>query len=424
MTAPTTATESHDPMRRDVLPMSPMDGVKVVEVAVYALVPGAGAVLADWGADVVKVEHPITGDYTRGLSAWGIKPGTGGFHFVWEQMNRGKKSVGIDLATPEGLELLYTMVRSADVFLVSFLPDARQKLRIDVEHIMAVNPRIIYARGSGYGPQGPEAEKGGFDGITFWQRTGIASACAPKDSDAFVPLPGPAFGDIQGAMALAGGVSAALFQRSRTGEGCVVDVSLLSTGMWTMSSSLVGANMIGELELPKFGRDEALNPLGNSYRTADGRFVALAMLNADRYWTVFCETIGHPELIEDPRFVDMKARRLNNRACIAAFDEIFASRTLAEWEAVLATQEGQWEVVRKVGELNDDEQAWANGYLQSVDYGAGRTITLVANPAQFNMTAATLRPAPELGADTEEYLLGMGQDWEDLARLKDSGVIN
>jgi len=156
-----------------------MRDVRVVEVALYALVPAAGAVLADWGAEVIKIEHPAGGDPIRNLSAFGVDPDTGGFTYLWEVMNRGKRSVCIDLATEDGHALLLELVRSADVFLTNFLPPARRKLGIDAEELMAVNPRLIYARGSGYGTRGDEADKGGYDGITYWNRTGVAAAATP-----------------------------------------------------------------------------------------------------------------------------------------------------------------------------------------------------------------------------------------------------
>jgi crotonobetainyl-CoA:carnitine CoA-transferase CaiB-like acyl-CoA transferase len=401
-----------------------MAGVKIVEVALYAFGPAAAAVLCDWGADVIKVEHPIEGDPVRGLSYAGIDPGTNGFTYLWEIFNRGKRSIGVDLSNPDGHALLLELVREADVFLTSFLPPARRKLNIDVDDIRRVNPNIVYARASGYGPRGPDADKGGYDAITYWHRAGISAAITPGDAIHVAELPGPAFGDLQGAIALAGGIAAALFERQRTGEGCVVDSSLMAVGMWAMHGSLVGSSMLGTDNIPSVGRFETTNPLVEVYRTADARFVALSMLQADRYWSPLCDVLGRPDLAVDPRFVTMGQRRKNARQCVAALDEIFANKPLRYWEKALAQQDGQWEVVRRVGELNTDEQAWANGYLTTVDYDDGRSMTQVSAPVLFNSEVPTLSPAPEIGAGTEEILLALGKDWNEILRLKDGGAIS
>jgi len=201
--------------------MSPgvMDGVRVLEVAIYAFAPAAGAVLADWGADVVKVEHPEAGDPLRGLVAYGVKPGDGGVTYLWEVLNRGKRSIGIDIASDDGRELLLSLCEGADVFLTNFLAPARQRLGIDADAVTARNPRIIYARGTGHGPRGPDADKGGYDGVSFWARSGVSIAAMLPDALYPVALPGPAYGDIQSGAHLAGGIGAALFRRERTGRG-------------------------------------------------------------------------------------------------------------------------------------------------------------------------------------------------------------
>lgn len=403
--------------------MQPLRGIRVVEAAMYALVPAAGAILSDWGADVIKVEHPETGDPIRNHTAWGIPLGAGGFNYLHETFNRGKRSVGINLATEDGRELFYELLRTADVFITSFLPAARRKLGIEADDVLSVNPRLVYARGSGYGQRGPQAERGGFDAITYWYRTGVGAAVTARDATGVVSMPGPAFGDIQSAMSLAAGVSAALFERERTGEGQVVDTSLFASGLWAMSPSFVGANMIGEDDLPKHPREAAASPLSNTYRTSDGRFIALEILQSDRYWPQFCQAIGRPDLIDNPRFATLAARSANSSECIVELDKTFATRDLAHWVELLSKQDGQWEVVTRLGEINDDEQAWANGYLQDVDYGNGREIRLIPAPVQFGLEPPVLRPAPELGAQTEEVLMELGLDWDRITALKQSAVI-
>ncbi len=240
-----------------------LEGIRVIEVAEYVMVPAAAAVLADWGAQVIKIEHAERGDAVRSTTSWGVEPGIDGFTYVWEAFNRGKRSVGLDLTKPEAREILAALVRDADVFLTNLLPRTREKLCIDVEHIRAINPRCIYGRGSAYGPKGPEAPRGGFDGLSYWQRTGAGlSAMSSPDGD-LVTLPAPAFGDAQTGMAFAGGIVGALFHRERSGEAPVVDCSLLSGGMWAMQAALIGANLKQVEMLRNADRTTAASPLTN-----------------------------------------------------------------------------------------------------------------------------------------------------------------
>jgi crotonobetainyl-CoA:carnitine CoA-transferase CaiB-like acyl-CoA transferase len=397
-------------------------GVRIIEVAQWWFVPAAGAVLADWGADVVKVEHPVSGDPQRGLITSGLVPSTGGVNFMIEQPNRGKRSVGIDLAHPGGLALLHRLVETADVFLTNFLPAARHRLRIDVEDIRRVNPEVIYVRGHGHGARGPDLEKGGYDAASFWCRGGIANALTPPGADAPV-MQRAAFGDSAGAMTVAGGIAAALFHRERTGVASVVDVSLLGTAMWIMAPDIVASKLLG-IDLPSGDRTQAPNPVVNSYRAKDGRWLFLNMLQADRFWADFCTHVERPDMIADPRFADGAARFQNRVECVRELDAVFARRTLAEWRERLATVEGVWAPMQSARELPDDPQVRANGYLADVDAGGGKVFTLVASPVQFDERSPTLTPAPDLGQHTEEVLLELGITWEELAAYKEAGAIS
>ena len=400
-----------------------LSGFRVLEVASWMFVPSAGAVLADWGADVIKVEHPVTGDPQRGLSSMGLIPGgDGAVNYIIEQPNRGKRSIGIDISTDGGRELLYRLVESSDVFLTSFLPAVRQRLKIDVEHIKAVNPRIVYARGTGQGPLGPDREKGGYDGASFWGRGAVGSALQPGDAE--FPIGGrPGFGDLAGGMAIAGGIAAGLLQRATTGEAPVVDVSLLGIAMWMLSPDIVASGLYGGDPMPKFDRSSSPNPLVGNYRTSDGRFITLMMLQSDRFWPDFCEHIGRPDLITDPRFIDGAARYTNGKECVALIDEVFASRTFEEWKQALATLSGVWAPGQMASELVDDVQVKANGYLSRVERADGTSYDLVANPVQMDESADQLVAAPEHGQHTEEILLELGLDWDQIIAHKDSGAV-
>jgi len=333
-----------------------LEGVKVVELATWTFVPACGAALADWGADVIKVEHPVTGDPQRGLMMSGMV-GDGNqssVNFTMETPNRGKRSIGLDVTSPEGREVLLRLVAEADVFTTSLLPASRRRLGVDVDDLRAVNPRLIYARGHGQGVRGPDAGNGGYDTTSFWARSGMANYYAPEPSGVgYPPFHSPAIGDLTSGQTLAGGIAAALFHRERTGEAAVVDVSLLATGMWAMSPGIVASRLFDIDDLPLPRHDEMMNPLTNFHRTKDGRYLTLVMLEGDRFWQPVCEAIGRPELVDDPRFATFAARAENRGECIAILDEVFASRTLEEWTSVLDGV-AVWGPVRTAREVHDD----------------------------------------------------------------------
>ncbi len=382
----------------------PLAGIKVIEVSMWAFVPSAGAMLADMGADVIKIE-PHAGDPVRGLAMGGIAPGTGGFTFMYEIWNRGKRSVTLDIAAEGALDVLHRMLEDADVFLTSLLPPARRKLGIDVEALTSRFPNLIYAAGSGQGVHGPDAEKGGYDSISFWSRSGVASAVTPDDLPYPLPMPGGAFGDSMSGSMLAGGIAAAIAQRAMTGKASVVDVSLLNAGMWVMQPGIVASNLVGIDEMPKAGRLGMPNPLVNNYRTSDGRFLALCMLQGQRYWPGLCRALERPDLIADPRF-DSDAKRAENiLECVTILDEIFATRTLAEWKPVLLAQEGQWDVVQKVGELAQDKDALPNASSRMSITATGARSRWSARQSSSTGRRSPPVPHPSLARTTKKCCL-------------------
>jgi crotonobetainyl-CoA:carnitine CoA-transferase CaiB-like acyl-CoA transferase len=400
----------------------PLQGVKIVEVAMWAFVPAAGGMLCDMGANVIKIEPP-NGDPLRGLKILSAGSGGEAFDLSWEAYNRGKRSVTLDLHIDAARDVLLKLVADADVFLTSLLPPARRKMKIDIDDLRAINPKLIYAIGSATGREGPEGEKGGYDAITFWGRGGIAAAVTPDTSPYPLQPPGPAYGDCTSAAMLAGGVSAAIAQRAMTGKASVVDVSLLGASMWSMQRTIMQANALGVTALPRPKREAASNPLVNVYRTKDGRFLSLCMLQGQRYWPQFCEAANRADLIEDPRFATAEARVANIAACVATLDALFAEHTLAEWRDILGRQDGQWELVQHAGEMKDDPQVQANRYMQAVEHGDDRTLEVVSVPIQFDGASLDARPAPQLGAHSEQVLAELGYDEQAILDLKIAGAV-
>ncbi|MDE0699851.1 MAG: CaiB/BaiF CoA-transferase family protein [Acidimicrobiaceae bacterium] len=402
----------------------PLQGIRVVEMASWMFVPSGGSVLADWGAEVLKIENPQGGDPQRGLITSGLVPGgAGGVNFMIEQPNRSKRSVAINVAHPDGREAFMKLIESADVFLTNYLPPIRRKLKIDTDDILARNPNIVIARGTGQGPNGPDAEKGGYDGASYWARGGLGSVFPPDKDGWPMPQSSPAFGDVIGGLATAGAIAAALLKRERTGETSVVDVSLLATALWQISPLVVASKLFGMTSLPRGDRRLSPNPGVGVYRTRDDRFISLILLQSDKHWEDFAARLDRPILVEDERFNHSSVRAQNGPACIDIIDEAFAERTLAEWKERLETFEGVWTPFQTLPELYSDRQVIANTYLPSMEHSSGQEVQLVASPAQFDEQPIAVGRAPELGEHTELVLSEVGFDWPEIIAMKESGAI-
>jgi crotonobetainyl-CoA:carnitine CoA-transferase CaiB-like acyl-CoA transferase len=391
-------------------------GVKVVEVAAWLFGPSCGMILADWGADVVKVETPHNGgDPYRGFHH------TGAVNPTIELANRGKRSIALDLSTPAGHDVLLRLVADADVFVTSLLPGPRSRLALDVADLRAVNPSLIYVRASGYGTRGPDAETPGYDAAASWARAGFADYLTPPDSPRPTPPPG-GIGDCVGGLTGAGAVAAALFKRARTGEPSEVDVALLHSGIWMNATVLMMHANEGGSMFQARDRREMPNPLVNSYKTKDGRWLWMVVIQPEPHWQSFCEHIGRPDLADDARFSDFHARMANCTELIDILDEVFASHTIAEWRDRLGTFSGVWDVSQTPQEVIEDPQAVTNGFVAAAD-APGPPVVAVTSPAQFDGVAmTTVARAPEHGQHTEEILLALGYSWDEITALKDEGV--
>src|SRR5262245_24787963 len=348
---------------------APLRGVRIVEVATHVFVPMAGAVLTEWGADVVKVEHPETGDPYRSLVTAGLHNVYRGVDPFFQSANRGKRSVALDLKQRDGRALLSRLLESADVFMTNLRADARRRLALEVSDVRADNPSIIYVRGTAFGARGPDAGRGGYDTGSYWARSGMQHLLTRPDAS-WPTATRPAFGDVVGGLTIAGAISAALYQRAGGGRPAVVDASLLASGMWQVQPDVVNARLGDEQTHPRaVERSEARNPLMLPYRTRDGRFIMLMMLSPDRYWPDLCTALGQPEMADDVRFATIDARQANAPACVEWLEEVFLRRDLAEWRRELANFEGEWSTVQTPREVHDDPQVLANGYVADVDVG-------------------------------------------------------
>jgi crotonobetainyl-CoA:carnitine CoA-transferase CaiB-like acyl-CoA transferase len=393
-------------------------GVRVIELAQFVYVPGAGVLMADQGAEVIKIEA-IEGDPYRTLKAGGNR-NLGNINIAMEQNNRNKKSMALDLKTEEGREALLKLVETADVFLTSLRPKAIKGLRLDVEDLRARNPKIIYARGNGAGFRGAEADRPGYDASAFWARGGACYAYTRPGEQPTSPR--PAFGDHTGSMAIAFGIASALFHRAQTGEATVVENSLLATAAWVLSGDLTLVQLPGYETHPKVSMRR---PLTYSYAARDGRLIQLMILNPQPRWAALCKALGIEHIEQDPRFATTDARDAHGEELIPILAETFAKRDFAAWQPLLEALDIPWELISSIHDVAEDPQVHANGIMRTMKVG-DVDVSIVAGPAAWDGAQFAGEPeaAPVLGAHTAALLAEVGYSAEAIADMQARSVAN
>jgi crotonobetainyl-CoA:carnitine CoA-transferase CaiB-like acyl-CoA transferase len=378
----------------------PMEGIKVVELGVWVAGPAAGGILADWGADVIKIEPPA-GDPGR-MFRWMLGGGDLGTSPPFEMDNRSKRSIVLDLATEESRLIALELISAADVFLTNVRVAALQRLGLDFQTVAARNTRLIYGLITGYGETGPDADWPAYDIAAFWARSGLAHLLTrPGDTP---PFQRGGMGDHMAAMTLAAAVCAALVARDRTGAGQLVTTSLYRQGAYTVSFDLNTYLLTGHT-IAIGERESMANPCMNNYAAGDGRRFWIVGLEADRHWPALCRAVGRTDWLTDTRFADARSRAANARELIAELDQIFATKPLEEWAEVFASEpDFFWSPINSIEDVVADEQFHAARGIVDVPDGEG-TVAMVATPADFHGTPwAPRSTAPELGEHTEDVL--------------------
>ena len=401
--------------------VAPLQGVRVLEVANWMAGPGAAALMADMGADVVKVE-PLRGDAMRKATRQPVRPPDAEpLDASFQMDNRGKRGIAVALNRPEGTDLVRRMAAGVDVFICNLMTDRQAKFGLDADTLIAANPRLVHATLTGYGLIGPDAKRPGYDLTAFFGRGAVLHAMAEPDNPA-PPRVRPAQGDHTAALALLASILAALRLVETTGEGQRVDVSLFATAAWTMSTDLA-ATLVDGQNPPQGGRRARPHALHGGFRCADGRWLMLFMPEP-HWWPRFAEAVQRPEWAEDPRFASYQARGLHMADLTVLMDEVFATRPLDEWGQIFDEQGFIWAPGSTVAELAADVQAEADGLYPTIDHPGAGTFRTVASPVRVHGADIAPRgPAPEIGQHTTAVLAELGLSGEEVATLAEAGVV-
>ena len=401
--------------------MGPLEGIKVVELSTWAVVPCACEILGDWGADVIKIEHPAGGDPTRGWAGPGWLPPSAPVGVGWIADNRSKRSISLDLSKEDGRQIAYKLVETADVFASNLQEPSLQRVKMDYETLKQINAKLVYAHLTGYGRKGPKWEKPGFDYSAFWASSGIMSLIGEDGGPPAFQR--PAMGDHMTTGYLLAGIIAALRARDKLGIGQRVDISLMGTGLW-IASWQTQATLLTNQDARQVSQKTMPNPMFNIYQAKDGRWFILVMLFPDRFWPSFCQALDIAHLEHDPRFETTEKRAENRKELISIIAEIIATKTSQEWVPIFDKHELVWAYVHTIKSALEDPQTEANQFVVDIEHPELGKIKMVNSPVVFGETLSSpSMPPPLLGQHTEEVLSAMGYDWDDILKFKDEGVI-
>jgi len=411
-----------------------LEGIKVVEVTTMAAAPMAARLLGDWGAEVIHVENPINGDpwrnWLRMPDGTSLPPEI--YYHYWENYNRNKRSVTLNLSHEKGREIFYKLIKEADVLITNLRPKMINKLKLDYKILNELNPRLIYGSLTGFGRKGPDKNAPVHDTVGFWARSGFLHML--QQGGMAPPSPGfrtLAAGDKLTAMSLTCGILLALLVREQTGLGQEVDISLFNTSIYALVGVALSlgpleqiyGNDMADKEIPRRERED-YSPLVISYETKDGRWLQLSLAPPENYWAGLCKAIEREELENDPRFDSIESRRENQVALLRILEDAFKRKTLNEWKIILNETGLNWAPIQTPREVVTDPQARANNFFATYDHPVYGQMEVVANPIKLSKTPATIRtPAPEFGQHTEEVLLELGYTWGDIMLFKQQKVI-
>jgi crotonobetainyl-CoA:carnitine CoA-transferase CaiB-like acyl-CoA transferase len=398
-----------------------LHGLRVVELATFVFGPAAGTILGDFGADVVHIEHPRTGDPYRMLPQLKPLPECSE-NYCWILTSRGKKSIALDVGQPDGREIARALVRQADVFITNLHPSVLQKLGMAWEDLEPENPRLIYAHATGYGTAGEEVEKPGYDATAWWARSGLMDAVRPRGAEFALATAG--MGDHPSAVALFGAISLALYDREKNGKGQRVRTSLVANGAWS-NSILIQAALCGAKTYEPPTHAGTANALVNHYLCSCGRGLYLAMVQEPVEWERFTNAIGKPELREDPRFKELAMRRANAPALVKILDEVFCSQPLGVWRDRLDQHQITFGIIARIEDLPNDPQLAANGVFRPVEgVGVREGLRTVDSPIQLDRhPKRPAGPAPAPGEHGRELLASLGYTAERIDGLVRAGVL-
>ena len=396
----------------------PLAGLRVLDISSFIAAPAAAVVLGDWGADVIKIESP-DGDPNRTIMKDSGNYPKAEVNYPWQMDSRNKRSLVLDLKKPQARAALDKLIAGSDILICNFPPLVREKLGLSYEAVKAANPRLIYASLTGYGETGPDRDRPGFDATAYFARSGLLDAQRYEGGPPGVP--GPAQGDRATAMTLVSSILMALIHRMRTGEGSWVGTSLLGNGLWSCGV-IAQAALVGAFLPPRPPPDRPRSALGNIYRTSDDRWLQLTIVREDKMWAPLCAAIGHPEIVNDPRFAVQDDRRRNSAPLAAILREAFAAHDYAYWLKVLAAQEITFGVISRPQDVPDDQQAVACGGI--VDTAIPEVPRTLSNPIRLGFAEQRIaHPAPALGQHSEEILREAGLSADEIGQLRAAAAI-